>query len=106
MPAKHSLLVARLNDSDLSINMLVTKAEHDAFHSLPPGESNMHITVWDQVSARHYIVLRADCGAGCYCAAKAFHVLHGSQVSTDTEDEIAQRRSDALDEIYPARQKN
>ena len=105
--SENCALFIRLNDTDTTVVLWLNRAERDAFDALPPGPSTAHTVVYDRERSEHYVVLRANCGLGCYCAAKGYMVLHGSQVSTtDTDEAIAQRRSDALDEIYPARQKN
>lgn len=105
-----NIIVAKINGiNGQNIILKVSSADRHCFDALPDGPSANSVIVYDVNTARSYLITRADCGLGCYCAARAYRVLNGSQISTaDTTDTVElteQRRSDALDEIYPARTK-
>ena len=48
--------------------MQLTAADKDKYDALP-RLSDKSVVVFDTISQDHYRVKRADCGAGCRCAA-------------------------------------
>lgn len=50
--------------------MMISEKDMDRFDSLRRGESGETVTVFDTISDQHYEVRRANCGAGCFCAAE------------------------------------
>ena len=53
--------------------VLEVSAEHWALYNtkLPAGPSDLGVVVFDQATEEPVMVTRADCGLGCYCAARA-----------------------------------
>lgn len=50
------------------------KVDRSLFDSLPRGQSESEVMVTDSITGDQFIVSRAACGAGCYCAATARRV--------------------------------
>jgi|TARA_R110000744_G_scaffold74849_1_gene149244 hypothetical protein len=50
------------------------KVDLSLFDSLPTGPSESAVMVTDSITGDQFIVSRAACGSGCYCAAIARRV--------------------------------
>ena len=50
------------------------KVDRSLFDSLPTGPSDSAVMVTDSITGGQFIVSRAACGSGCYCAAMARRV--------------------------------
>lgn len=59
------------DDDPHAIKLVVTDEDREAFDNLPPGNTGESVEVTDGYSGLTFDVQRANCGAGCYCAAKA-----------------------------------
>jgi hypothetical protein len=49
----------------------ISADHHRLYQQLPPGPSESGVIVHDGVIRAPVLVIRADCGLGCYCAARA-----------------------------------
>ena len=61
--------------SDKRIRMNISQEDMATFDKLPSQQNQQTITIKNLKNGEKYVVRRADCGAGCYCAAEVVRIL-------------------------------
>ena len=56
-------------------HLSVSSADKKLFDQLPVGRSFVSVVVEDKLSGRKMEVTRANCGAGCFCAAQVVAIV-------------------------------
>ena len=57
------------------ITMNISQEDMANFDKLPSQQNEQTITIKNLKNGKKYVVRRADCGAGCYCAAEVVRIL-------------------------------
>ena len=61
--------------SSKRIRMNISKADMAKFDKLPSKKNKKTITIKNLKNGKKYVIRRADCGAGCYCAAEVVKIV-------------------------------
>jgi hypothetical protein len=67
------------------IRMNISQEDMANFDKLPSHRNEQTITIKNLKNGKKYVVRRADCGAGCYCAAEVVRILKPREKTFNAE---------------------
>tara|TARA_Y100000389_G_scaffold204975_1_gene261485 strand:+ start:1927 stop:2265 length:339 start_codon:yes stop_codon:yes gene_type:complete len=91
--------------SGKTIRMNISKADMDKWDKLPSRSNKKTITVKNLKNGKKYVVRRADCGAGCYCAGEVVRIVKPTTTKTKTTKRKAPAKKKTTKRKSPAKKK-